>query len=682
MLNDMELSKGDIIDGKYEILKKIGKGGMGTVYLAMDTRLQKYWAIKEVIKKNDKVDEIRIKSFYVEANLLKKLDSPYIPTIIDIIDKKDGKVYVVMSYIDGKSLKSILKKHGKQPEKFVVKCAIKLCDILIYLHSRDNPVIYKDMKPDNIMLNTEGEIKLIDFGIASNYYEEDDVLDIGKELNLEEIRSHLKLGTRGFASPEQFDKNVRLDIRTDIYALGATMYTLLTNTVMEYKDKNFPEKYTVRDLEPEVNLRLNEIIEKCTDINRDKRYESCYELKYDLEHYLDSGIEHRKKQIKKIIKCALVLMTSIIFLSVGLLGMSGINKQKLNDYNGALNEATNYISKSIAEDNFLEEVPKYIDLAIEIQPERDEAYIKLIDYYIRMGQTQNGLDKMETFIDKNIGNLKENNYILMTVAKLFFNGSSNDSSFSINYAKAAKYFSMVDEDEFKEAVYYKELSLSLSQFGNTVNWIAIIEALNNFEAFNDSQEINSIQIDNYISVASVYISNKNYMLKNGVDPFEKAIESLEKAQKNLEFLSNDELTKKYNMDILRSIGDSYYLKAENIKENSDEKKDNYKKAIEKYKVILNIAENKELKHSLMLLIANINRNMEDFNEATKIYEEIISLYPNDINTYSNYGVMLLINMNNKEKAVEIYNIAKNISGAQSDINFISLEEKLKNAGAI
>ncbi|MDY4079304.1 MAG: serine/threonine-protein kinase [Clostridium sp.] len=675
------LREGTIIDGKYKIIKAIGQGGMGAVYLAMDNKLNKSWAIKEVIRKNDGADEIRIKSFYVEANLLRKLDHPSIPTIIDIINN-DGKIYVVMSYIDGRSLKSVLKQYGKQSEKFVVKCAIKLCDILIYLHSRDNPVIYKDMKPDNIMLNTEGEIKLIDFGIASNYYDNNDELDIGKNLNLEEIQKHLKLGTRGFASPEQFDRNKKVDMRSDIYSLGATMYTLLTNQIMKLDNNEIPEMYSVREIEPEINLRLNEIIEKCTKIDPNERYQSCYELKYDLEHYLDSGIEHRKKQIKKLVKCSSILLSSILFLGIGLFGLAGINKEKHNNYNTALNEATNYISKSIAEKNFLDEVPKNIDIAINIDPERNEAYIKLLDYYVRMGQTQSGLDKMETYIDKNIGNLKKNNYILMTVARLYFNGSSNDSNFSIDYSKAAKYFSMVDEDEFKEAAYYKDLSLSLSQFGNTIDWTSVIEALGNFEKYNDSQEIDSVQIDNYISLSSVYISNKNYMIKNGVDPFEKSIENLEKAKENLEFLSDEKLTQKYNTDILRSIGNSYYLKAENVKDDVKSKNENYEKAIEKYNLLLNIVENKETKHELMFLIANINKSMENFDEAEKTYNEIISLYPEDIDAYSNYGVMLLVNMNNKDKAVQIYNLAKDINGASSNSNFISLEEKLKNAGVI
>ena len=155
---------GSVIDGKYEILREIGKGGMSVVYLAMDTHLNKQWAVKEIRKKgNGKNDEVIVNSLLAEANLMKRLDHPALPRIVDIIDN-GITIYVVMDYIEGESLDKVLKEHGAQPEELVVGWAKQLCDALTYLHSQKPPIIYRDMKPANVMLKPEGNVKIIDFG--------------------------------------------------------------------------------------------------------------------------------------------------------------------------------------------------------------------------------------------------------------------------------------------------------------------------------------------------------------------------------------------------------------------------------------------------------------------------------------------------------------------------------------
>ena len=178
---------GAVIDGKYEILKEIGRGGMSVVYLAMDKRLNKQWAVKEIRKKgNGKNDEIVVNSLLAEANLMKRLDHPALPRIVDIIDN-GITIYVVMDYIEGESLDKILKEYGAQPEELVTGWAMQLCDALSYLHSQNPPIIYRDMKPANVMLKPEGNIKIIDFGIAREY----------KEQNLADTTV---LGTKGVCS--------------------------------------------------------------------------------------------------------------------------------------------------------------------------------------------------------------------------------------------------------------------------------------------------------------------------------------------------------------------------------------------------------------------------------------------------------------------------------------------------
>ena len=160
--------RGTIIEGKYEVLKLIGKGGMSKVYLAMDKNLNKQWAIKEIERKAyDKNNEVVVASAMAEANMMKKLDYPSLPRIVDIIEK-ENVIYVVMDYIEGETLSSVLSKEGAQPQEVVIEWAKELCRVLDYLHTQNPPIIYRDMKPANIMLQPNGNIKLIDLVLRGN----------------------------------------------------------------------------------------------------------------------------------------------------------------------------------------------------------------------------------------------------------------------------------------------------------------------------------------------------------------------------------------------------------------------------------------------------------------------------------------------------------------------------------
>ena len=198
---------GTVIEGKYEVLKQIGQGGMSIVYLAMDKRLNKQWAVKEIKKQaNDRNNEVVIQSMITEANLIKRLDHPALPRIVDIID--NGKtLYVVMDYIEGEPLDKVLNEYGAQPQDLVIEWAKQLCDVLDYLHTRTPPIIYRDMKPANVMLKPEGNIKLIDFGIAREY----------KEQNLADTVS---LGTKGYAAPSSLAARVKRTRERTFIALG------------------------------------------------------------------------------------------------------------------------------------------------------------------------------------------------------------------------------------------------------------------------------------------------------------------------------------------------------------------------------------------------------------------------------------------------------------------------------
>ena len=210
------LKTGSIIGERYEILKEIGRGGMSIVYLAMDNRLNKSIAVKDIRKRQNSNNEFLMHSLIIESNMLKNLDHGSLPKIYDIIDDS-GNIYVVMDYVEGQSLSQKFKSSGPLPEKDVIDWAKQLSNVLGHLHSRKPyPIIYRDMKPDNIMLTPENKIKLIDFGIAREY-------------KVENTTDTTNLGTRAFAAPEQI-AGKQTDARTDIYSLGVITYVLISGT--------------------------------------------------------------------------------------------------------------------------------------------------------------------------------------------------------------------------------------------------------------------------------------------------------------------------------------------------------------------------------------------------------------------------------------------------------------------
>ena len=208
---------GTVLDGKYEILKKVGQGGMSIVYLAMDNRLNKQWAVKEIKNDGSKSVETLLKGLEREANILKNVDHPVLPRIVDIINE-NGTIYVIMDFVEGKPLNEVLKAEGAQEQSDVIEWGRALASALDYLHSMNPPIIYRDMKPSNVMLKPDGSVKLIDFGTAKEYV-------------IENNADTTALGTRGYAAPEQFGDAqghgiYNTDARTDIYNLGATLYHL------------------------------------------------------------------------------------------------------------------------------------------------------------------------------------------------------------------------------------------------------------------------------------------------------------------------------------------------------------------------------------------------------------------------------------------------------------------------
>lgn len=348
------LEIGSIVDGKYKILSKIGQGGMSTVYLALNERANKSWAVKEVRKDGMADFEVIKQSQIVETNLLKKLNHPNLPSIIDVIDKEDCFL-IVMDYIEGNPLSDAIKVKKRLPCEDVIEWAKQLCDVLEYLHTRKPPIIYRDMKPANVMLRPDGSVMLIDFGIAREF----------KEQNVEDTTC---LGTRGYAAPEQFGGHGQTDARTDVYCLGATIYHLVTG----HNPSDPPyEMYPIRHWDPSFSSGLEKIIIKCTQKNPEDRYQSCAELLYALEHYEEEEEGYKRVQnVKWYSFLATVALTIIMAVCTMICNfkMTAMTTDKYQEY---LNNA------SMARD--LDEKYEYYKEAVDLNPSKEEAYMDIIE---------------------------------------------------------------------------------------------------------------------------------------------------------------------------------------------------------------------------------------------------------------------------------------------------------------
>ncbi len=348
------LEIGSVIDGKYKILNVVGKGGMSVVYLAMNERANKQWAIKEVRKDGMQSFEVVKQNLVAETDLLKKLNHPHLPSIIDVIDC-DDTFLIVMDYIEGNPLSKALETSGAQNQDDVIEWAKQLCDVLGYLHSRKPPIIYRDMKPSNVMLKPDGNVMLIDFGTA-------------REFKSSSVADTTCLGTQGYAAPEQFGGHGQTDARTDIYCLGATMYHLVTG----HNPATPPyEMYPIRQWNPMLSSGLEEIILKCTQRNPEDRYQSCAELLYALDHYKDLDIENKKVQSFKW-KTFLASFIMTIVMLVGTIGFSaGLTVQTSSTYESYIANGDSAVSQDAAEKYYLD--------AINVDPANPLAYQKLLE---------------------------------------------------------------------------------------------------------------------------------------------------------------------------------------------------------------------------------------------------------------------------------------------------------------
>lgn len=281
-----------VLHDRYEVVEELGKGGTSRVYLCIDNHIHKRWAVKQLERNG-----LDLSLIGNEINKLKALDFYLFPRITDAFS--EGKyAYIVTDYIEGKTLESIVKEKEGLPESIVINYLKELIKGLIFLHSESPPILYLDMKPSNIMVRPDGELRLIDFGIAQSVIEES-----------------LSMGTPGYSPPEQFIKGYRLTEKADVFSLGMTAYTLLTGQ-KPYKDYNTQISIIKKSC---ISKRMKELILMTVEYDEHKR-PSVQELSSLLTRFVG-----RDRKMKVLILGAAAI--SIVFcLSTGI--VADINREQ------------------------------------------------------------------------------------------------------------------------------------------------------------------------------------------------------------------------------------------------------------------------------------------------------------------------------------------------------------------
>ncbi len=293
----------EILCNKYEVLKPIAEGGMGSVLLVKDLHLNKLAAVKV----NKPLSLMTKKSSILqEREVLKQLFHPALPQIIDFFEE-EGKEYLVMEYVEGITLEQYLRRFGRVEVGLAVTWAVELTEVLSYLHSQNPPIIYRDLKPANIMIRPDGRIKLIDFGAAA-------VSAFGCD------KEEFLMGTPGYSAPEQW-KDGCAGKQSDIYALGAVMHEMLTGI---RPMQTLMVRRPIREYDRSIPTKLEKIVTICTKRQMCERYPSMQQVKTELLTYHRKGTGRKLRA--SILQSINILLWGMVFLSVSVPLLQGIRE--------------------------------------------------------------------------------------------------------------------------------------------------------------------------------------------------------------------------------------------------------------------------------------------------------------------------------------------------------------------
>lgn len=355
-----------LLNGRYRIIRPLGSGGMSTVYLAESLSLGNLWAVKVIDRSEKRFDLL------AEPNILKRLHHPALPRIVDIA-QDDRYLYIVEDYIQGVSLDQQLKVQRRFDEATVAGWGIQLCQVLTYLHTqRPRPIIYRDLKPANLIVSQDNRVQLIDFGIAREY-------------KAERQGDTAYMGTRGYAAPEQYGSG-QTDPRTDIYALGMTLYHLLTGRSPSEPPFAYDD---VRRADARLSEGIAYVVARCVRSNPADRYQSAAQVEHDLRnlHLFNAAYRRqRRRERAKYTAMALCTLASAALIAGG--AFLRFQEQRA-DFDAAVAQGYQLIGQSQ-----FEAAAEQLDRAEAIFPDDPAPDLGRAQILLRQGDYQGCLDAL------------------------------------------------------------------------------------------------------------------------------------------------------------------------------------------------------------------------------------------------------------------------------------------------
>lgn len=606
-----------LFNGRYRLLRVLGSGGMGTVYLAESISLGKLWAIKQIPKKGAGNFDL-----LAEPNILKKLNHPALPSIIDI-EYDDDNIYIVEDYIDGISLDKQLKTQNSFEEQTVINWAKQLCEILTYLHSQSPPIIYRDMKPSNIIINPDGKVKVIDFGIAREY-----------KSSSQSDTSYV--GTRGYAAPEQYGTS-QTDARTDIYSLGVTLYHMLTG-----KSPNDPpyELLPLRSVNPRLSEGIEYIIGKCVQSNPANRYQSTSELMRDLNNIKTFNKEYKKAVAAYKVKTVFKGTFIIISLALIFFGIRNISAGRTEEYNNLMD------SGQTALDAYdFDSAQNYFNEASKLKSSSPEPYLSYAQLLIKKGNYDECISYL-TNIAGSMHSLPNNAMYMYLMGSAYFENG--------DYSNAGGYLQRATELDPSEVTYARDTAVCFAKLGD----------------YNKAQEfLNSITgrgDDALVYYINGQISDAKNEYNSALSYYDQTIESSSDEELTKKaFISKSDIYKK-----LRSSDPSALSKQIQTLETAlstiDNKDDiilteqlaeayfsdnNYNASIEKFRKLLDMGYDRAY---IYRNIAIIYQQMNDLSSAENILLDMQEKYPDNYQCYLQLAYVYMESEGNKPESSRNY----------------------------
>lgn len=635
------LRENEIINGTYQIIREIGSGGMGVIYLAYHINLQKYVVIKRI--KDDFVGNINGRS---EADIMKNLRHSYIPQIYDFL-QFDSDIYTVMNYIEGYDFKQYLDANYEFSEEDIIKWLSQCLEVLDYLHGQNPPIIHSDIKPANIMLDNNGNICLIDFNIS---FEQDKGKPIGATAAYAPIEQMVEQDV--YDPYEGYKKAVITDARTDIYSLGASFYHLVTH-IKPNIDIN--DIYPIISLDIPYSDYLKKIIYKAMQKNPEDRYSSAKEMLNDVKNIRKHSKEYKLKRLAII---AIALLGGMV---IGLGGVSGYKKVKENKLE-KFEKKYNYVI-ALSSDNYPEDV---IDESLDLLNDEENS-----KYF-------------EEYIDKK-GNL------LYQIANAYYAKKE--------YENANEYYKQA-LDYTDDSNVYRDYAVSLVKAGKLDAAHELIDNYGYYLNEMDSKQINaelSFEEENYDQA----IRDFEYIIDNSFDEdlkirttvlLSEAYYKIERYEDMVNLLEKGTLSGEYEVSKNRLLSIAYIGLANNSEGNDKIK---YYEDAESCLSYLKINNYMSFEEKLNLVI--VYQNTGRFNNASGVLSELMSEYPNDYRIYVQKCFLIYNEQAQKSsserrydefenyyiKTIDLYN-EQNTSGIDNEkiVQLKNIHQELKDKGLL